>query len=212
MSFDISTPTTGTGAGIGGSDYALSHEVTAGTKVLVFGVNALYVSGNGATSAKWDTTAMSVAANKNDSSFCAAIFYLVNPKVGTFNVIAHDDNNAGAAGNSPKLFAVNLSGEVGTADPVGDLHTGSEDQTFIVEGTLGAIFDTFMGDTIADVDVASTIIYANATIGIADRASASYRTHSGSNITVNHTADLDFYAGAEFKNGNDLVTLQMISL
>ncbi len=213
MAITLSTPTTGVGSSLGSDLYGFLHEVTAGTKILVMGVTAIYNGGDGLTNGNWNGTAMLVAARINSSAFCAAIFYLTNPEVGTYNIAAKNDSAPGVpATASPRLFAVNLSGNLGSASPIGDTHTGSEDQTFTVQGTEGVIFDAFLGDTVATVDAASTIIWDDTTIGVADKCAASYRTHAGSNFSVDHTADLDFYAGAEFKNSNDLVPLQVISL
>ena len=205
----IGTPTTGVGSSAGGDDYTLSHEVVAGTKVLVVGVAAVYSSGNGATSAKWNGTSMDTAAEYNEGS-TAAIFYIRNPEVGTFNVAIHDDNGAGHAGSSPRIFAVNLSDQViGTR--IGATATGdSVDQTYVVQGTAGVVFDVFIGDTTATLDADHTSIWSNQAIG-SDKTAASYITHSGSNVTTDHGADGDpTYAGAEFMEGTDFAAQILI--
>ena len=213
MVVTVGTITYGAGTGIGDSNYTLEHTVATGTKVLVIGVAVSWASGNGATSAKWNTTPATLAVSRTGSGRFAGILYVVNPVVGTYNIVVHDDNDAGSSGG-PQIYAANLSGDVGTASPVGDTHSQlGVDVAYTFQGDVGAQFDIFFGDTFATVDVASTTIFESVAIGT-DKCAASYRLHSGTDFTTDHSADPagDFYAGAEFKNGNDLVTLQIINV
>jgi len=210
MAIVVGTPTTGAHtASYGSSVYGFDHTTVSGVKLLIFAVG-LQSSGNDASidTATWNGTSMVLLALRNADSGTrpVAIFALVNPDIGSYDVRFHQVGTFGI--QADHMFAVDVTGTFTSNTVKGNNQTSGDNNpslTFTVQGSAGVIFDLFIANTDATPDGSQTSIFSAIDKSFY-KTGASYKAHSGSNTTMSYTGSTDgCYAGTEIKEGTDFV-------
>ena len=195
----VSVDSTSGGTASVGTTVTVSHTVSSGSnRVLVVCIGMEYISGGfPITSVTYNGVALTEPGGTGviQSGLCCDLWYLVNPDVGTYNIVVTKTNSYATAVSAISLFG----GSTPTNDNSTQSASGTSSSLGITAGSAGMLVDvivTSSGTPTANGSQTAFQAHTNFT-GTIDQ-SASYKTVTSGSQTMDWTFSSSAYAGGGF--------------